>query len=219
MLPGQTGAMRRWYVFLAALVLLVMTACKGPGPMQVGDATLALAFGVEPLPPEAETAPVVEILPERTSTIPSAPVVKFAIDRKTTWGKVKANLDIARQRGQTVIILVAERRKVRSFRLEDAVDGPALDVIAYTDGKACVRHPDVREAKCVQSGSRSYIDAAFTRELVREAVKGYQVSQAEVDLPTDLHWDDVVRVIDAARTAFMDDPIPVAIRQISADPE
>ena len=190
------------------LLALALVACKGPGPKQVGEATLALALGVEEIPAAAEDAPVVEIMPGKPATIPAAPVVKLAIDRDVPWAQVKASLDIMDQRKQTPVLLVAERRKVRAFARFDVVAreqmeelrAHAIEITAYTDGKACVRHPDVAEAKCVQTPSRKYIDGAFTRELVREAVKGYGLSKTAVDLPPDLQWDDVVRVVDSART-------------------
>jgi hypothetical protein len=193
-----------WFVLLA----LGLAGCKGPGPKQVGEATLALATGVEELPAGSEDAPVVEILPDRPATVPDAPVVKLAIDRDATWGQVKATLHVVDQRKQAAVLLVAERRRVRALARFDQVDGidvpdlvaHALELTAYTDGKVCVRNPAVAEAKCVQTPARTYIDGAFTRELVREASAGYGLSKAVADLPDALQWDDVVRVIDSVRT-------------------
>jgi hypothetical protein len=195
-------------VLLAVGLTVGLAACKGPGPKQVGEATLAMAAGVEKLPAEAENAPVVEILPDRPATVPDAPVVKLAIDRDATWGQVKATLHVIDQRKQKAVLLVAERRTVRSLPRFDQVDGidvpelvkHAIEITAYTDGKVCVRHPTVAEAKCVQTPSRTYIDGAFTRQLVREAVDGYQLHKTVADLPDALQWDDTVRVVDGART-------------------
>ena len=200
-----------------ALVFLVaslgLAACKGPGPKKVGDATLARAMGVEDLPAAAAEAPLVEVRPgEQATRIPDAPVVRLAIDRKVTWGAVKAILDVMQERGQEPVLLVTERHNVKAFRLEDAFEGPAIDLLAFTDGKSCVRHPDIPEAKCVQTPSGKYIDAAFTREIVREAVRGYQMTNVEVDLPPELNWDDAVRVIDAARTCCKDAKTLVKLR-------
>jgi hypothetical protein len=204
---------RHVFVVLASVLLAVglavgLVACKGPGPKQVGEATLATATGVEKLPAEAENAPVVEILPDRPATVPDAPVVKLAIDRDATWGQVKATLHVIDQRKQTAVLLVAERRTVRALPRFDQVGGldmpalvaHALELTAYTDGKLCVRHPTLAEAKCVQTPSRTYIDGAFTRELVREAANSYGMSKAVADLPDALQWDDAVRVIDGVRT-------------------
>ncbi|HWN66402.1 MAG TPA: hypothetical protein VNM90_02120 [Haliangium sp.] len=195
-------------VLPSALLAMGLVACKGPGPKQVGEARLAMASGVEKLPAEAENAPVVEILPDRPATVPDAPVVKLAIDRDATWGQVKATLHVIDQRKQKAILLVAERRTVRSlprFDQVDKIDVPdllahAIEITAYTDGKVCVRHPTVAEAKCVQTPSRTYIDGAFTRQLVREAVDGYKLTKTVADLPDALQWDDAVRVIDGVRT-------------------
>jgi hypothetical protein len=195
-------------VFLGVLLAVGLVACKGPGPKQVGEARLAMASGVEKLPAEVENAPVVEILPDRPATVPDAPVVKLAIDRDATWGQVKATLQAIDQRKQKAVLLVAERRTVRALPRFDEVDGldvpelvkAALELTAYTDGKVCVRHPTLAEAKCVQTPSRTYIDGAFTRQLVREAVDGYKLSKTVADLPDALQWDDAVRVIDGVRT-------------------
>ncbi|ACY12823.1 hypothetical protein [Haliangium ochraceum] len=205
----------------------LMTGCKGPGPKQIGEATLAQASGVEAVPAEAEDAPVVELMPEREATIPEGSVVKLAIDRNTPWGQVIASLDVMAERQQTPVLLVAERRRVRALPAietlavddEDEVKSflaAALEVIAYTDGKVCVRHPEVLEAKCVQTPSKKYIDGAFTRQLVREATKGYGLRAAAIDLPAGLHWADAVRVIDGVRTCCGED---IAIRPVYVPPE
>ncbi|GAB4514000.1 MAG: hypothetical protein Tsb0020_32400 [Haliangiales bacterium] len=200
--------------------MLALTACKGPGPKKIGEATLAHAKGFEPIPEAAKDAPVVEIIPDQPATIPEAPIVKLAIDRDATWGQVKASLDIIDSRDQTAVFLVAKRRKVHAFRLSDEFEPGGLEVTAYDGGKVCVRKPDIPEAKCAQTGSGSYIDGSFTRQLVREAVKGYQISDIDVDLPASLDWDDVVRVIDGARTCCGDDvEVRVAIRPPEYFPE
>jgi hypothetical protein len=205
-----------------ALVLLAASlgfaACEGKGPPQFGDATLALAMGVQELPAAAETVPLVVMVHGQPTTVPDAPLVRLAIDRGVTWGEVKAVLDLMEQRKQQPVILVTERRNVKAFQLEDAFEGPALDLIAYTNGKACIRHPDISEAKCVQTPSEKYIDGAFTRELTREAVRGYGMDQVEVDLPPALTWADAVRVIDGARTCCMGDPVQVQLRSSRKHP-
>lgn len=196
------------FVLLGVLLAVGLAACQGPGPKQVGEARLAMASGVEKLPAGAENAPVVEILPDRPATVPDAPVVKLAIDRDATWGQVKATLHVIDQRKQTAVLLVAERRTVRALARFDQVGAldvaellaHAMEITAYTDGKVCVRHPTLAEAKCVQTPSRTYIDGAFTRELVREAANSYNMSKAVADLPDALQWDDAVRVIDGVRT-------------------
>lgn len=207
---------RHALVFLVAS--LELAACKGPGLKKVGEATLALAMGVQDIPAAAADAPLVEVLPAREATrIPDAPMVRLAIDRQVTWGEVQVILDVMRERGQVPVLLVTERHNVKAFRIEDAFEGPAIDLLAFTDGKSCVRHPDIPEAKCVQTPSKKYIDAAFTRELVREAVRGYQMTNVEVDIPPALTWADAVRVIDAARTCCKDEKTLVKLRPPSAE--
>lgn len=200
------------YAIVLLAVGLGLLACKRAAPPKVGDAHLALAMGVEDVPAAAESAPVVEVMPGQPVTIPDAPQVRLAIDRNATWGEVKAVLDLMAQRQQEPVLLVTERHKVKTFQLEDSFEGPALDVIAYTDGQACVRHPDISEGKCVRTRSGKYIDAAFTREIVREAVRGYGMHQVEVRLPRALSWADTVRVVDGARTCCLGDPVKVKLR-------
>lgn len=216
------------YASIAALGILVcLTACKGPGPKQVGDAKLAQALGAYELTAAGEEAPVVELHPQAPATIPDAPQVQLAIDRETPWGQVAASLEVMRDRGQTPIVLVAINRRVsvlpeiEVLALDDAEASAAflaeaLEVTAYTDGKLCVRHPDVAEAKCVQTPSKKYIDGAFTRQLVREAAKGYGLAAAALDLPANLTWADAVRVIDGVRTCCGED---LSIRPVVVPPE
>ncbi|WP_428263096.1 hypothetical protein [Haliangium sp.] len=211
--------MKRFAIAVTAAAL-GLAACQGPGPKKVGEATLALASQGDDLPAAAEQAPVVEILRGAPVSIPDAPVVKLAIDRQAHWGQVKASLEIMEARGQTPVLLVADRQRVRALRLSDDFDERGIEVTAYATGKLCVRHPKVVEGKCSQSPDPTYIDGAGVRELVREAVRGYEMNDIEIDLPADLEWDDVVRVVDGARTCCGEDvPIRAAVRPPEAFPE
>ena len=78
--------------------------------------------------------------------------------------------------------------------------------------------PGVEEAKCVKRrGDTRHVDRAFTRQLVREAVAGYQLSDVVVEIPPDLEWADVMRAVDAAKTCCKEDSPRAAIRVL--DPE
>lgn len=181
--------------------ILALAACEGPGPRKLGNATLAaLARGSEPVPEEAKDAPVVEVMPDTTPTIPGAKVVKLAIDRRVPWGMVHAIVTKMQSQGQTPVLLVAERDHVMAFHLDDELDGEIIEILTYTNGKLCVKHPEVAEAKCAQSANKRYIDGAYTRELVREAVKGYERQNAVVELPQALTWADVVSAVGGARS-------------------
>ncbi|MCG8416576.1 MAG: hypothetical protein MJE77_01380 [Proteobacteria bacterium] len=186
---------------LLGCVLMVHAACEGPGPVRVGNATLAvLLLGSDPMPADAENAPTVQVLRGQPTTIPNDPVVKLAIDRLVPWAKVQAVLKTIEDKKQKPVLLVAQRFKVRAFHLNDELLGPAIEVYAQMEGKICVKHPDVREAKCNQGLDETYIDPAFTRGLVREAVNGYQRTNVRVDLPDMLTWGDVVASVGGARS-------------------
>lgn len=199
-------------MWLPALCLaLLVPACEGPGPKKIGDVTLAvLMMGGQPVPPEAAEAPVVKVMPGQTPVIPAAKVVKLAIDRKVTWGLVKAIAAAMEAKGQTPVFLVAKQLRVQAFHFSDPLKGPHIEVLTYTDGKLCVKHPDVAEAKCSQTLTKNYIDAAFTRELVREAVRGYQRADVIAELPDALTWADVVSAVGGARSCC-DQPVRVRI--------
>lgn len=209
-------APRRWLGLAGALAVgLALGACSKPEPNKVGDVTLAfLMKGSKPIPEDAGDAPLVEILPEQTPTIPSDEVVQLAIDRKVSWGMVRAILSKMESQGQRPILLVAERDKTRSFHLEDRRDGPVIEVLTYPDGELCVKHPDVTDAKCVQTFTKDYIDAAYTRELVREAVKLSGRTNALVKLPQSLNWGDVVSAVGGARSCCKS-PIRVQIKNVT----
>src|SRR5690606_14912293 len=154
--------------------------------------------------------------------VPDAPVVRLAIGRKVPWNKVQELMAAVEARGGRPVLLVGDFHKVKVFRLEDTWTGdePAIRVIAYVDGKACVQPPGAIEAKCVQSGDRSYIDRAFLRELVREQVKLYH-PRVEVELASTLNWADVVRTIDGSRTCCYETRVIVRLAPPShgaADP-
>jgi hypothetical protein len=204
---------------LAALVAsMALGACQGPGPKTIGEATLApLALGAAPVPDEARDAPVVEVVPGKTPTIPGDKVVKLAIDRRVPWGLVQAILTKMESQGQTPVLLVVEKRKIKSFHLDDELDGPAIEVPAFTDGKLCVKHPEIIEAKCVKSASETYIEAAYTRELVREAVRGYGLFNVMVELPQDLRWIDVVSAVGGARSCCFEQKVKVRTKAMEAD--
>lgn len=200
----------------AALALvaaaLLGSACDGPGPLKVGDAILpVLVVGNDPLPESAKEAPEVVVMPGKPTTIPDAPVVKLAIDRLVPWAQVRAILAPMKIKGQEAILLVARKRQMRAFHLDDEPDGSYILLITELDGKICVKHPGVREAKCSQTQNASYIDPSFTRELVREAVNGYQRTNVKVALLDDLHWGDVVAAVGGARSCCGDRKIRVML--------
>jgi hypothetical protein len=200
-------------LFVASSVaFLGLGACQGVGPKKIGEATLApLAAGFDELPNEAADAPMVVILPNTTPTIPDAPVVKLAVDRKVPWGMVKAIVDRMKSEGRTPILLVAKREQVKMLRLNDELYGKPIGVYTTLEGKLCVKHPAASEKKCTQTYSKDYIDGAHTRELVREAVLGYKRQDVLVVLPLALPWGDVVTAVGASRSCCGSREVRVAL--------
>lgn len=204
----------------AALCLLAMlcvsaTACKGAGRKQVGEATLAmLAMGTEDIPEAARDAPVVVVMPDRAPTIPNAPVVKLAVDVHASWGLVKSILAEMKARGQKPVMLIAEDRELRAFNIEeDPIDGPIIEIMTNTTGRLCVHHPDARDAKCHESTDEKYIDPAATRELVREAMKGYKRHNFLIELADAQLWSNVVSAVGGARSCCGDTRINLAFKE------
>jgi hypothetical protein len=152
-----------------------------------------------------------------SAKVPSgAKVVRLAVGRKVLWSQVQDLMRKIQATGARAVLLAGNRSHVKSFALEDE-PGPgasdrAIGVVAYVDGKACVQPPGAIEAKCVQSGTKDYIERAYVRELVREQVMMFSIEQVEVELPATLPWADVVRTIDAARTCCKSQNVEVRVR-------
>jgi len=199
-------------VVIAVLAALLGRACEGPGPVKFGDAIIPVILEAhDPLPESARDAPEVVVMPGQPATIPDAPVVKLAIDRLVPWAQVRAILAPMKVKGQEAILLVAQRRQLRAFHLDDELDGGFIHLITHTDGKICVQFPGVKKAKCSMPKAGEYIDPSFTRELVREAVNGYKRTNIKVALLDDLHWGDVVSAVGGARSCCGNRNIRVAL--------
>ena len=86
------------------------------------------------------------------------------------------------------------------WTLTDEITGPAIQITSTPDGKFCVGPPTVELAKCVQSSDKLHINRAFVREIMRDAVAAYGLTEAEVHGVAALEWADVVKTVDGART-------------------
>ncbi len=138
--------------------------------------------------------------------------VRLAIARDVLWSEVR---DLRKQilaSGRTPYLIVADGRNVGAFILYEELKGEPINVYVSVGGKLCVAPPRSREAKCVQRPDKSHVDRAFTRELVREAVKEYGLHDVLVDLPVDLEWGDVVRAVDGARTCCFEENVRVRLK-------
>ena len=194
--------------------LYLASACGSPGPLEIDGATLAiLAAGHDEMPAEAKGAPRVAVLPDQPVTIPDAPVIQVAIDRLVFWQQVQAVLAPMEAKGQKPVFLIANRRRLAAFHLNDELRGPIVELYAEVDGKICVKHPEIPEAKCNQGMDKKFIDPSFTRELAREGVNGYKRTNIEVDLPAALTWGDVVSAIGGARSCCGNRNIRVRVKE------
>lgn len=200
---------------LAALIVAAAAAigCGGKGDATVDGVLLAQAEGLVEAPAGATLA--VDEKTVASAKVPSgAKVVRLAIGRKVPWNEVQKLMRKVEAAGARPVLLAGNRSDVKAINLEDPWPGGdrSIGVIAFIDGKACVQPPGALEAKCVQSGSKNYIERAYVRELVREQVKMFSVQQVEVELATTLPWVDVVRTIDGARTCCKSPKIEVRVR-------
>jgi hypothetical protein len=205
---------------LVALVALSALSAGGCGqacaPKRIAEvegAVLADAMGRIDAP---EGAATVALLPDqREVEIPVADVVALAIDRRVPWGRVVSTIEQVEATGAEVAILVGRRSHVHGFVLEDRhTDRPGVELLGFPASggwKSCVRPRGGDEAKCAQQHGGRHIDAAFTRELVREAVRAYGSHNVLVGIPVTLEWADAVRLIDAARTCCFEEEVRVEV--------
>lgn len=198
-----------------AALLLGLAGCKNKGHAEVDGILIPQADGVT----EAAAGATMAV---NAATIDRAPIpagagpVRLAIAREVPWDRVMALIARVSAAGRTPVLLAGDDHKVKGFQLEDeAARGVAraITVMAYIDGKACVRPPGGIEAKCVQSPDGRYIDRAFLRELVREQVRTFETRTVEVELAGGLPWADVVRTIDGARTCCYETKVAVRVKR------
>lgn len=185
--------------------------CSSPSQANEGGVLLAQATGVV----EAEQGPLLTMTAgKKVGAIPDAPVIRLAIGRDVHWWVVDSVLKRIEKAGKRYSLLVGKRRKTRGFVLSETIEGESIQLTATDRGKACVSPPGVAEAKCVQRRDKKHISRAFTRELTREAVKGYRLHAVKVHLPRAITWADVVRVVDGARTCCAKSRTPIRVHVI-----
>jgi hypothetical protein len=207
---------------LAALALTAAAAigCGGKGDATVDGVLLAQADGLVDAPEGATLA--VDEKTVASAVVPSgAKIVRLAVGRKVPWNQVQALMRKVEAAGARPVLLAGNRSHVKAINLDDPWPGGdrSIQVTAYIDGKACVQPPGAIEAKCVQSGTKDYIERAYVRELVREQVKMFSIEQVEVELPATLQWVDVVRTLDGARTCCKSLDAQVRVRRKPQAPD
>ena len=194
---------------LAALVALASWSCKSKSQAEVAGVWVAQAAGIEPLPKGDAVALNRGLAPESLGTEGD---IKLAVARDVPWAQVRDLRKELVAAGRVPYLVVADGRKPGGFQLHDELKGEPIKVFVSVGGKLCVAPPGSPEAKCVQRGDKLHVDRAFTRELVREAVKGYGLHDVVVDVPADLEWGDVVRAVDGARTCCFEDKVRVRLK-------
>jgi len=193
MRPGQ----------VTMLLLACAVACGRPMFVSIGQVTLADADGV--VAPEA--GPVLELGPGADAPLPKIPagakVVQIAAARDLPYARVHELVQAVHAAGARPVLLVGQRGKVMA--LPHTVDAVAQSILldANMEGdeaKACISPPAAVERVCTKRPGSAHVDRAFVRELVRDAVKGYQLTHVHVRPDGSLTWGDAVRAIDGART-------------------
>jgi hypothetical protein len=197
MTPGRGQGAITLGVALGLLGLLG-AGCKARPDAAVGDTRLVQADGVFEPPPGA----TLEVTPDNVAalTMPAEAVVRLGVGREVRWADVEALIGTIEGHGKRAVMLVGQRFETRAIELRDEVRGDAIEILTFVDGKACVRGPGIKAAKCVQSQDKSYVEKAFVRQLVREAHDGWGLEKVTVEVPLSLHWGDVVNAVDGART-------------------
>jgi len=195
---------------LAALLSLSIAACKSNREATVEGVWVAQASQIEPLP---KIARIVVTKNAKPIIAKAEGDVALVLDRDVLWSQVQALREKLVEQGRHAYLVVANGRNVGTFNLYDELKGVSIRVFVQEGGKLCVSPPNTPEAKCVQRLDKVHVDEVFTRELVREAVKGYQLHDVRVEVPADLGWADVVRAIDGARTCCFKEEVRVRLVQ------
>jgi hypothetical protein len=194
---------------LTALLVFALAGCQGRPEAAVHGVPLAQARGVID-EPDGELVVVTVEAPD--PPLPAGKPVKLAIARQVPWNQVAALLAKAEAAGVKAVPLVGNKWRVRGFVLSEPLQtDQSIAYTATSDGKSCVSPPGEPEAKCVQTIDKDHIDVAYTRELVREAVDVYKIQDVDVQVPSQMQWQDVVRAIDAARTCCGDTAVRVKL--------
>jgi hypothetical protein len=195
----------------AAVLAVALAGCGGPKEAKIGEARLAYADGVDPLPADA---PTVELTPGKTPALPAGPVAVLAIDRDTTFDEIAPVIEHARAAGTKLWFAVGDQRqRLKAMEADAPGDETAIRVVITNDGKACISLPGVEEGKCVLTAQRR-VDRSYVRELVREAFKASELRYVRVEAETGLRWSDVVRAVDGARTCCKGERLDVRLERL-----
>jgi hypothetical protein len=190
--------MRR-IVLVLLVFALAASACHESEPV-VGKAYLIEATGTRPAP----EGPTIEL---GVTPIPESlkGPVRVAIDREVPYTTAVEALKKIQAAGGQPAVLVAVRDKMAALIPPDAKSGPAINLWADPNGRACVAPPGTPNATCVTPQATKHIDRAFVRDIVFKAVKAYDLQRVHVLVDPSVSWADAVRAIDGARTCCGED--------------
>lgn len=208
--PVPTRRRRRFGSGAALGLALLAAGCPAKEPARVGDTRLVQADGVV----EAPSGATLEVAKDTVAalTMPGEAVVRLAIAMDVPWADVDSLVRKIEGAGKRAVTLVGQRQHTRAIVLHEPLTGPAIQVITFVDGKACVRGPGVEAAKCVTTPDHHWVEKSFVRQLVRETREVFAVDEVEVQVPASLPWSDVVNAIDGARTCCGEAAIRVDVK-------
>ena len=200
-----------WFHALLPMVLLCFIGCKGKGHAEVQNVLIPQADAYYPAPADGVELVVPNDIKEQPP-LPTAKHIKLAIGRKVQWSFVATLLDRLDEAEKLVTVIAGNRHKVYAMKLDDGVKTKAaIEVTATEDGKACVQLPRAPMAKCTQSPDGRYVPRTGVRQVVREAMKAMKIYDVIVLASPTLHWADVVRALDGARTCCGPDTMRVSL--------
>jgi len=194
--------------------LLLLAACgRNPYEATVEGVRLADADKVVAV----DDGPVVKLtLDELEPAIPKVPAARVAIARDVTWERVQAMLARFVQANVRPVIVVNKRGDVGALTMSDEIGEHSIHLVARVGGQFCVHPEGTDEKKCVTANDHKHINRAYVRELMREAVKAYQLTDVDLMVAPDLWWVDVVHALDGARTCCKGTEVRVKI--VPGDP-
>jgi hypothetical protein len=196
----------------AALLLLLAACGENPYEAKVDGIVLADATGVI----KPDDGPNVDLTLEHLEPeIPQVPVARLVIATDVAWHRVVTTVQAMKAKGVRPVMMVGQRHDVRAIVLSDKLEGVSIHLTSTPDGKFCVGPPTSNEAKCIESVDKKHIQRGYVRELIRDAVKAYDLHDVDVQVDPDMEWADVVRTVDGARTCCGKDTVRV---QLNDDP-
>lgn len=193
-----------------ALLALLAACGNNPYEAKIDGVVLADCEGSVPVP--ADSGPVVKLtLDNLEPEIPDVEVARLAIAVDVSWGRVKTAIAAMRAKGVRPVLLAGKRDEVRAVVLSDELTGTSIHLTSTPDGKFCIGPPTSNQAKCVQGSDKKHIQRGYLRELMRDAVKAYDMHDVDAMVNDEMWWADVVKTVDGARTCCGDVPVRVKL--------